>query len=135
MGTRQSTKGKQQDKHPFDQDTEEVALKKETDESSFAKLPVPISPNDLNHGTATASQGLTKLRKHSVDPSNGKQEIFNRMHQVPAVNVPRNREKGILTTENISKHICPPKPEDQTTNITADSQVLHINAPVQVECR
>ncbi|CAK6957910.1 uncharacterized protein LOC122983371 isoform X1 [Scomber scombrus] len=133
MGTRQSTKGKQQDKHPFDEDTEEVALKKETDESSFAKLPTPTSPDDLNHGTATASQGPTKLIRHSVDPSNGKQAIFNRMQQVPAVDVPQNREKGILTTGNISQH-CPPKPGDQTINITADSQVLHIDAPAQVEC-
>lgn len=134
MGTRQSTKGKQQDKHLLDEDTQEAAVKKD-DESRFAKLPTPTSPNDINHGTASTSQGPTKLIGHSLDPSSGKEAVFTRMHKVPAVDVPQNREKDILTASNILEDICSSKSGDQTTNITAGSKVLHIDAPAQVECR
>ncbi|XP_044209013.1 uncharacterized protein LOC122983371 isoform X1 [Thunnus albacares] len=123
MGNRQSTKKKQQDKHQSNMDTKEAADKRETDQSSFAKLPTPTSPDDLNHGeskdltgnlneTATTSQGLgpTKL------------------------DVPQNREQSIPTTGNISQdadlvkstpyharvtklYICLDKPDDPKTNI------------------
>ncbi|KAM7412692.1 hypothetical protein PAMA_020190 [Pampus argenteus] len=126
MGNRQSAKEEEQDKHLLIKDAKEAAVKKESDQSSFAKLPTPTSPDDLNHSkakdltgnlkdAATTSQGPTKPISQ---PSNGKEAIFTSEHRIPTVDVPKKREESISQDPDQVKPICPAKTKDRKSNIS-----------------
>lgn len=162
MGNRQSTKEKQQDKHPFNKDTKKAALKKKTDQSSFAKLPTPTGPDDLNHGKSKDLTGdlnnTDALRSDILQQLKDAPETLSQQQtykQVTCGNTLYEESKGFTpseqkpeakeTTEGQKARTVAPR--DKGTSATADNnagvsasvqvpaQVLCKDASRQVECR
>lgn len=108
MGILQSKKVKQKEKHPLNKDIKNGNAKEAA--TDFNQGEVNALTGNLNN-TANTSQGLapTQLTSHQKEPSNGNEAKLTRMHQVPAVDAPRNREQNIHKAVSVSQNADPAK--------------------------
>ncbi len=105
MGILQSKKVKQKEQHPCNKDIKNGNANEAATDFNNGEA------GNLNN-TASASQGLdpTQLsQSHQMEPSNGNEAVLTRMHQVPAVDAPQNREQNIHKAVSISQSADPVK--------------------------